>query len=116
MQEKYGKIARKITEWSGTLVATTLAFTLVISWVIGGIWFGYGTDYQIIINTSTTIVTFLMVFLIQNAQNRDAVAIHLKLDDLLTRIKEADTKVAGVEDATEEELEHLRDEIKDERT
>jgi low affinity Fe/Cu permease len=77
-------------------------------WAITGPLFGFSDSWQLVINTGTTIVTFLMVFLIQNTQNRDAVAIHLKLDELLRAIESARTSLVDLEELSDEELKRLK--------
>lgn len=101
----FSKIARKVTEWSGSLWATAFAFVLVIAWVLGGLlFFGFSDFYQIIINTVTTIITFLMVFLIQHTQNHDTKALHIKIDSLIFSIKKADNSLINIEALDEEQL------------
>ncbi|MEK9174050.1 MAG: low affinity iron permease family protein, partial [Patescibacteria group bacterium] len=85
----FHKIAQKISEWVGSPKAFFLAVFVVTVWALMGPLFGYSDTWQLIINTGTTILTFLMVFLIQNTQNRDSKAIHLKLDELIRSIKAA---------------------------
>ena len=84
----------------------------ILAWGITGPLFGYSDTWQLIINTATTILTFLMVFLIQNTQNRDARAIHLKLDELIRAIDPARDDLIDVEDVTEDELAYLQKEFK----
>jgi low affinity Fe/Cu permease len=112
-KDLFNRFAKTFTEWAGNPLATLLAFMLVFTWIGGGLFVGYGTDYQMYINTGTTIVTFLMVFLIQNTQNRDAKAMHLKLDELLRAVKGARTELVDLEDLTDEELDTLQQEFKD---
>jgi low affinity Fe/Cu permease len=82
-----------------------LALLIIVAWAVTGPIFGFSDTWQLVINTGTTIVTFLMVFLIQNTQNRDSVAMQIKLDELLRAAKGAETAMADLEDLTEEELE-----------
>lgn len=89
------------------------AMTLILVWAVTGPIFQFSDTWQLVINTGTTIVTFLMVFLIQNTQNRDAVALHLKLDELLRAVEEARTELVDVEDGSDEELQALRQEFKE---
>ncbi|MDQ3810800.1 MAG: low affinity iron permease family protein [Chloroflexota bacterium] len=79
----FARAASKIAEWTGSSLAFVLAALVIATWLISGPIFGFSDTWQLIINTGTTIVTFLMVFLIQNTQNRDTRAVHLKLDELL---------------------------------
>lgn len=87
------------------------AFVLVLGWLASGPFFGFSDHWQLIINTGTTVITFLMVFLIQSAQNRDGRAIHLKLDELIRGVRGARTRLVNLEDCTDEELEHLQAEF-----
>jgi low affinity Fe/Cu permease len=84
-----------------------LAATIVIVWAVSGPLFGFSDTWQLVINTGTTIVTFLMVFLIQNSQNRDSAAIHVNLDELI-RVGTARNSLVGIEHLTDQELEDLR--------
>jgi len=84
----------------------------VLLWAITGPIFHYSDTWQLVINTGTTIVTFLMVFLIQNTQNRDTLALQIKLSELILALKGADDKVADIEDATDEELEKAHEKVK----
>jgi len=92
-------------------MAFIIAAFIVVAWAFTGPLFGFSDTWQLVINTSTTIVTFLMVFLIQNAQNRDSKAVHLKLDELLRSIKEARNQMIDLEDCSEEELEKYKKEF-----
>lgn len=83
------------------------ALAIVIVWAMSGPVFGYSDTWQLVINTGTTIVTFLMVFLIQNTQNRDATALHLKLDELIRALKEAHNELIDVEHLDEDQLRRL---------
>ena len=81
---------------------------ICVIWALSGPFFGFSDTWQLVINTATTVLTFLMVFLIQNTQNRDSLAIHLKLDELISSSTETDNSVITAEDAPDEELEELR--------
>jgi low affinity Fe/Cu permease len=96
----------------GSPWAFLLAVTIILAWVVTGPMFHYSDTWQLIINTGTTIVTFLMVFLIQNTQNRDAAAIHLKLDELLRAVGKARTGLVDVEDLSDEELQRLQQQFR----
>jgi low affinity Fe/Cu permease len=98
----------RITAWTGSTVAFSLALGTILSWAVLGPVFGFSDTWQLVINTGTTIVTFLMVFLIQNTQNRDSAALHLKLDELIRVNETARNKLLDLEDLTEAELEHLK--------
>lgn len=112
MNEAFRKFAQTVSHWSGTSWAFILAVLLIVVWAGTGPVFGYSNTWQLVINTGTTIITFLMVFLIQNTQNRDAKAIHLKLDELLKGVGGARTGLVDLEDLSDEELETLKEEFK----
>jgi low affinity Fe/Cu permease len=97
-----------ITRWTGGSTAFALACAVILVWAITGPIFGFSNTWQLVINTGTTIVTFLMVFLIQRAQNKDAMAIQLKLNELVAAIEGASNRLIDVEDLSEEELVTLR--------
>ncbi|HJQ84650.1 MAG TPA: low affinity iron permease family protein [Candidatus Binatia bacterium] len=96
----------------GTPPAFALALLVVVLWAVTGPRFDYSDTWQLVINTGTTIVTFLMVFLIQNTQNRDAAALHLKLDELLCAVRGARTSLVDLEAMSEDELDKLHEEFK----
>lgn len=107
----FEKIARSTSRIIGSPWTFLAAFLLILGWAIGGFLFGFSDTWQLLINTSTTIVTFLMVFLIQNTQNRDAKALHIKLDELLRAIQEARTGLVDIENITDKELSELEKEF-----
>jgi low affinity Fe/Cu permease len=111
MREYFRKFAHDVACAMGTSWAFFLACVTVVVWAITGPAFGYTDTWQLVINTGTTIVTFLMVFLIQATQNRDSKAIHLKLDELLRAIAKARTGLVGLEHMSEEELNQLEREF-----
>jgi low affinity Fe/Cu permease len=96
-----------VARFAGTPIAFTVSFLIIVVWAIAGPFFHFSDSWQLVINTSTTIVTFLMVFLIQNMQNRDAKAIHLKLDELIRAVKGARNNLITIENLSEEELARL---------
>ncbi len=104
-------LARLAADGMGTSWAFMVAIATVLTWVITGPFFSYSDTWQLFINTGTTIVTFLMVFLIQNAQNRDSLAVHLKLDELLRAVHEARNDLVSLEDRSDNELANLRAEF-----
>lgn len=108
----FRKFAHKTSEIVGSPMAFTLAFLVILVWAISGPANGFSDTWQLIINTGTTILTFLMVFLIQNTQNRDAKAIHLKLDELIRTTKSARNKLVDLEEMSDEELDALSVEFK----
>ena len=93
-------------------MAFLLAVAVVIVWVASGPFFNYSDTWQLVINTGTTIVTFLVVFLIQNTQNRDTLAIQLKLSELVLAMKGAENRFAAIEDLSDEELQALHDDCR----
>ena len=105
-------MASATATWSGKPVAFLTAVAVVVVWGISGPIFHYSDTWQLVINTGTTIVTFLMVFLIQNTQNHDTEALQVKLSELILAMKGADNKVAGIEDATEDELQKAHQKVK----
>jgi low affinity Fe/Cu permease len=110
----FERLAGRVAAWAGQPHAFVLAFTIVLLWGISGPLFGWSDTWQLVINTGTTIVTFLMVFLIQNAQNRDASAIQAKLDELIRAVATARNEFIGIEHLSETELERLRRMLEDE--
>jgi low affinity Fe/Cu permease len=104
----FTRIASLIAGATGRPATFVLALGIVVVWAVSGPLFGYSDTWQLVINTGTTIVTFLMVFLIQNSQNRDAGAMQAKLDELLRAIDKAREGFIGIEHMTDEEIEKLR--------
>jgi low affinity Fe/Cu permease len=113
MQKWFGEAANAVSRWTGSSWAFILAFTIIIVWAISGPIFGFSDTWQLVINTGTTIVTFLMVFLIQNTQNRDQRALQLKLDELLRAVQGArEAQFAGIEEKPEQALEEAKEELR----
>ena len=109
----FSEMACKTAHFAGKPLAFLAATLAVIIWALTGPMFGYSDTWQLVINTSTTIVTFLMVFLIQHTQNRDTMAVQLKLSELIIAVKGAENELAAAEDMTEEELEQLHEEYRE---
>lgn len=112
MNDFFRKFANKTSEIVGSPWAFIAAFSIIVIWAFSGPIFGFSDTWQLVINTGTTIITFLMVFLIQNTQNRDAKAIHLKLDELLRGVEGARTSLVDLEDLSDEELKRLQEQFK----
>lgn len=103
----FERIAQKATFFTGTTFAFIMALTIIIVWIITGPLFHFSDTWQLVINTGTTIVTFLMVFLIQRTQNKDSKALHLKLNELIASLNGPSNRLVDIEDLTEEDLEVL---------
>lgn len=106
---------QRISMWVSRIVGTSyaffFAFFLIVAWAVSGPFLHFSEVWQLTINTATTIITFLMVFLIQSSQNNDTSAIHLKLDEILHAIDDADNSLIGVENRTKEEVKQLKGEV-----
>ncbi|OQP58441.1 low affinity iron permease family protein [Niastella populi] len=104
----FQKMSVKITKATGSPLAFSIALIVVLIWGITGPVFGFSDTWQLVINTGTTIITFLMVFIIQQSQNKDTTAIQLKLNELIACNERASNRLVDIEDLTEEELEKIR--------
>ena len=110
MNQLFTNIASKISSYSGKAVTFMLAMLVIVVWAITGPLFGFSDTWQLVVNTGTTIITFLMVFLIQNTQNRDSAALQAKLDELLRAVDGArQHDFVGVEHLTDDQIEKVRD-------
>ena len=119
MRRRYGKgtgignalerFARAVADATGSSWAFALAVAVIVAWAATGPVFGFSDTWQLVINTGTTIVTFLMVFLIQRAQNKDALAIHLKLNEIVAAIEGASNRLINIEDLTEADVRTLHE-------
>ena len=109
MNELFRRFSNRVSEVTGTPWAFVVAVLVILLWGTTGPAFHYSDTWQLIINTGTTIVTFLMVFLIQNTQNRDAKAMHLKLDELIRSLEGARNSMVDLENCTDEELAKLQE-------
>jgi low affinity Fe/Cu permease len=112
MKDWFHAFANRMSQAAGSPLAFIAAVLVIIVWAVAGPAFGFSDTWQLVINTGTTIITFLIVFLIQNTQNRDARAMHLKLDELIKAVKGARTKLIDLEEMSEEELAKLQEEFK----
>ncbi len=111
VHDVFHMFAARISILAGSAWAFIIAIAIVVVWALLGPYFHFSDTWQLVINTGTTIITFLMVFLIQNMQNRDAKAIHLKLDELLRALKGARTELVNLEDLADEDLDELQKEF-----
>jgi len=111
MKDVFRKFANKTSELVGSPWSFIVAVMVIVIWALSGPLFGFSDTWQLVINTGTTIITFLMVFVIQNTQNRDAKAIHLKLDELLRGVEGARTGLVDLEDLSDEELKQLQEQF-----
>ena len=109
------RFSRKATDWSGTSTAFGLAALTILIWLVTGPLFKFSDTWQLVINTGSSIITFLMVFLIQNTQNRDAKVISMKLDELIRAIGGARTELVQMEKLTDQELDGIRTQFEMER-
>src|SRR5256884_8452447 len=112
MASWFSRFAKWVSSKLGHPLAFFIAVLIIVVWAIAGPIFHFSDTWQLVINTGTTIITFLMVFLIQNTQNRDAKAIHLKLDELLRAVEGARTSMANLENMPDEELKRLQQEFR----
>ncbi len=108
MREQFRKVAQQIATATGSAPAFALALVSVVLWAVMGPYYHYSDTWQLVINTGTSVATFLIVFLIQNTQNRDAKVMHLKLDELIRAVQSARTELVQMESLTDEELEKVR--------
>ncbi len=105
LNELFRKIALRASRMMGSSKAFVFAFLIVVAWALAGPYYGYSDTWQLVINTSTTILTFLMIFLVQNTQNRDAKAMHLKLDELIRAGRASRNQLLDLEDLSDSEME-----------
>lgn len=106
----FSRLSQTVARYAGKPATTFLAVAVILVWACSGPFFGFNDTWQLVINTSTTIVTFLMVFIIQNSQNRDTAAMQIKLDELLVRVEGAREELMDLEELDEEKLATIRDE------
>lgn len=107
IEDRFEALAGKVSWATGSFWAFTGAFLAVLAWAAAGPFFGFSESWQLFINSGTTIVTFLMVFVIQHGQNKDIRAVHLKLNELIAALEGASNRLIEVEDLSDRELEHL---------
>lgn len=108
VQKLFAAFSQAVTKATGSPYAFLIALAVVVVWAVSGPVFGFSDTWQLVINTGTTIVTFLMVFVIQQSQNRDTVALHLKLNELLAANRESSNRLIDIEELTEDELAKIK--------
>ena len=108
VEDAFARMAEKASQATGSFWAFCAAALVVVVWALTGPLFDFSSTWQLVINTGTTIVTFLMVFLIQNSQNRDAAAMQAKLDELIRAVREARGQFIGIEHRTDKEIQEIR--------
>lgn len=112
LAHKFSLLTRKTAAAAGSWQMFVLAATIVITWILGGFYYGFASQlYQLIINSFTTVVTFLMVFLIQGATNRSEAAIQLKLDEIICALDKADSRLIDIENDTEQHFQEARERV-----
>ena len=111
MRDTFHRFAHRISDIVGSPAAFVAGLLVIVLWALTGPVFRYSDTWQLVINTGTTIITFLMVFLIQNTQNRDSRAVHLKLDELIRSVRAARNEMVGLENLSDEELDVLQKEF-----
>jgi low affinity Fe/Cu permease len=108
MSRWFTNFAQGASRLAGHYLAFTVALAIVVVWAVSGPIFKFSETWQLVINTGTTIITFLMVFLVQSSQNRDSAAIHVKLDEIIKSLESADNRLMNAEEDTEDQLEEIR--------
>ena len=109
----FHQFSNAVSRGAGKPLTFSIACGLIVVWAISGPFFGFSETWQLVVNTATTIVTFLMVFVVQHTQNRDGEAVQAKLDDLILAVRKADNRLIGAEELTGHELHKLRKMIAD---
>ena len=110
-EKSFAYFASRVSKWTGSSVAFSIAALFVLIWAITGPFFSFSPGWQMVINTGTTIATFLMVFVIQNSQNRDGLALQIKLDEIIRAIGKAENSLIDLEDRSQEELDRIKDQF-----
>ena len=113
MDQAFTAVANRVSGWAGRPATFVIALAIIIGWGLSGPLFQWSDTWQLVVNTGTTIITFLMVFLIQNSQNRDAAAMQAKLDELIRATKGAHNRLIALEEKGEEALAAAREELRD---
>ena len=107
IRRTFDRLAMRVSEAAGTSVASVAAFIVLVVWAVTGPLFGFSDTWQLLINTGTTIVTFLMVFLIQHSENKNSRALHLKLDELIAASHQASNELIDLEKSTDEDMDEI---------
>ena len=110
-EKSFAYFASIVSKWTGSSIAFCIAALSIIIWAASGPYFGYSAGWQMVVNTGTTIATFLMVFVIQNSQNRDGLALQIKLDEIIRAIGKAENSLIDLEDRSQEELDQMKEEF-----
>ena len=108
-EKSFAVFASKVSKWAGSSAAFCIAALFILGWSISGPYFGFSANWQMVVNTVTTIATFLMVFVIQNSQNRDGLALQIKLDEIIRAVGKAENSLIDLEDRSQEELDGIKD-------
>lgn len=109
----FTRLSQATAHWAGKPQTFFIALAIIVVWAVSGPFFGFNDTWQLVINTSTTIVTFLMVFIIQNSQNRDTAAMQIKLDELINKLEGAREELLDLEELDEDKLEEMRAEFEE---
>lgn len=112
MKDLFSRVASHSADWMGHYWAFIIALFACVIWAVSGPLFGFSDTWQLVVNTGTTVLTFLAVFLIQNTQNRDSKAVQLKLDELIRAVRDANDTLIDIEETTDDEMDHLKDEYR----
>jgi low affinity Fe/Cu permease len=107
-EKSFALFASKVSKWTGSSAAFSVAALFILLWGASGPYFGYSAAWQMVVNTVTTIATFLMVFVIQNSQNRDGLALQIKLDEIIRALGKAENQFLDLEDRSQEELDEIK--------
>ena len=107
-EKAFALFASKVSKWTGSSAAFCVAAFLILGWALCGPYFGFSPSWQMVVNTGTTIGTFLMVFVIQNSQNRDGLALQIKLDEIIRAVSKAQNTMIDLEDMSQEELDKMK--------
>jgi low affinity Fe/Cu permease len=107
-EKSFAVFASKVSKWTGSSAAFCIAAFVILGWAISGPYFGFSPGWQMVVNTGTTIGTFLMVFVIQNSQNRDGLALQIKLDEIIRAVGKAQNSFIDLEDRSQEELDDIK--------